>query len=760
MGVGFWYANPPSGPNSDNWNKFMPIGQFSNNRAHGCYYGFYDENSQGVTSDQLFPRITVTDPETQKTVHRPLISTFDGATATRNRYLGFWMRPEWIVVKNGRFASNRESISLVTSGGLDGNAPGIWSLFQNSVVVGRSQNNVDFFGPCPYDNQAGPFTGDLVGCIDQNSVAESYENYENGYPQVYWNWGGFYIYDGPVRIFRDRFVNFKKNITQDGKARILTEYDQQVVAKRVQNLTNHSGVHEGDSAFAWFKANQSAYPNLTVSRELSFQNVDLRHQIFTDKVNFGDFVDGDKNTVIIDRDGSLTGLMVVNANKVPVKGEFPISLNNLTFNATSNSVDECLATGRQDEKLEGRPTSLITPGSIATLEFEARNAFKDQGYKQNLEFRIDSPQYKDINGNPVKPQPEDRTMSLAGRDNHQIWEPKVTSGYGYTIQAKTKPPNLTLSGIPNVINVGLTDVVKTNMKEDPFYVRVGVCYTSESGSLHPQNPGAFDIKRGYKSWGKLEVWPGVGFKANPDLAFKRLYTELRDDLWSGQTCHNMDGQVADQPNPNLDPVNGCPADGVTVPDEDGTCPGGSELKTYNGQNLCIYKKQTLTSAASLTGLKDSSGKPVLDKYFYDPQTGMLFFYVVQDDDNPEAPSPLGSCVSVNGSEIDPSCPKFHQGESYYACPRQGCITYTVRLNDAAYVPKASQCDVSKYPPEAPDLSAVNRLATMNLTDGAPKDIVDGNTTKSVTKSGEGFWHRKPAPGTEPTCDETQTWQRK
>jgi hypothetical protein len=762
MGMGYWYANPPSGPDAAKWNKFLPLGRFENNRAHACYYGFYNENAPGVTSDQFFPRIEVKDDKTGSILHRPVITTFDGVTATRNRYVGFWMRPEWIVVKDGRFASNRESVSLVTSGGLDGNAPGVWSMLQGSVLVGRSQNNVNFFGPCPYTDQAGPFTGDQFGCIDQNSVAESYEKYENGYPQVYWNWGGFYIYDGPVRIFRDRFVNFQKNIAKDGPDRLLTEYDQKVLAEKVQHLTNRSGIHEGDPALSWFKSNQSAYPNLTVSQDLSFMNVDFRHQIFTEKVNFGSFADGDKNTVIVDRDGSLTGLMVVDDTKVPVKGEFPVSLNNLTFNASANSVDECLSKGRQDQKLEGRATSLITSGNIATLEFEARNSFKKQGYKQNIEFRMDSVQYFDANKTPINPA--DRIMSLTGRDDHQVWEPKVASGYGYTIQAKKKT-NLPESGIPSVINVGLTDAVKTNMKEDPFYVRVGICYTNKDGS-HPQRPEDFVIKRGYKSWGKLEVWPGVGFKPNKDLLFKRYYTELRDDLYNNQTCHNLDGQVPDAISPNLDPVNGCPADGVTVPDEGGACPDKSKPVVYNGQDLCIYEKETLTSNGvnSLAALKDSQGKPVQDKFFYDSKTGMLFFYAMQDYDNPEAPSPLGSCVSVNGSTIDPACPKVHEGESYYACPRQGCVDYTVRLLDSAtYDPGESTCDVRGYPPEVPDPSKVNLLATMNLANGTPKDIVKAELRKEVIKDDDNkthvYYHRVAGAGTEPTCEETQVWQR-
>ena len=129
--------------------------------------------------------------------------------------------------------------------------------------------------------------------------------------------------------------------------------------------------YEGDAALGWFKANQSAYPNATVSKGLTFENVDIRHQIFTQAVNYGDFQDGDRNTVIIDEDGSLTGFQVLDSADQPVRGAHPVSLNNLGFNHAGNSVDECLAEGQQDTDVEARPTSLISPYGVATLELQA-----------------------------------------------------------------------------------------------------------------------------------------------------------------------------------------------------------------------------------------------------------------------------------------------------------------------------------------------------------------------------------------------------
>jgi hypothetical protein len=99
-----------------------------------------------------------------------------------------------------------------------------------------------------------------------------------------------------------------------------------------------------------------------------------------------------------------------------------------------------------------------------------------------------------------------------------------------------------------------------------------------------------------------------------------------------------------------------------------------------------------------TGVSESNpdGKPVLDKYYYDEKTGMLFFNVIQDFPNPTgtnsagavATSPLGSCT---GGANDPSCPDAKHFESYYACPAQGCVDYGVVLNDDSYTPGPSGC---------------------------------------------------------------------
>src|SRR5262249_41985486 len=389
--------------------------------------------------------------------------------------------------------------------------------------------------------------------------------------------------------------------------------------------------YEGDAALAWFQNNQSAYPTATISRELSFDNTDLRHQIYTEQVNLEDFRDGDKNTAILDLDGTLTGFGALDSTGNKVDDLFPISLNNLPFNASTNSADECLAEGIQDTFFEKRPTSLISPESMATLDFTAQSPTPaaKQRHDQLITFAKDMQDYG-----------QHQTMTLKGRDGHGVWEPKVISGYGYTVSAKVDPKAQAptgQAGIPAVLTVGFTDAVKPDISpEDPFYVRVGICYTNTNG-MHPA-AGNFTIKRGYKSWGGNGV-----YEEGKALYFH--WTKLLGK-YNGQTCHNLDNDTVGDANVplNLDPDDGCPAArftrralASTCPNhvkEGGICPNGRGGKCPAGTTLakialpqgstlpedqvdiCVYPTQPL-AAGSFRELKHMDGTPDLTKYHYD-----------------------------------------------------------------------------------------------------------------------------------------------
>ena len=734
VGRAYWWVTPGAPiqvKNSANVDlKFQPFGPVRDDRASACFAGFYDEPEGSVHAEQLFPRAG------GKLDSPPVVARLEGITATRNRYRGVWLRPSWFALDHAHLASNMLDVTLVTSGGLDGNYPGVWELLENSVVAGITENNVERWGPCPVIDELGQFTGGQNGCIDHTpggSDAHSAEEMANGYPTPYRNAFGYMIYDGPVRIFHDRFVNFNYNeswtqtAAQSGglpcrgdgwelyseldlhDCAFLQEYERTHVAPAATAPVPKPWIpspYEGDAAFGWFDSNQSAYPTATASKDLMWTNTDLRHQIFTRYVTLNtNFNDGDKNTAVIDEDGSLDGLGVMLAPNSGSSPVHPISLNNLPINGTSNSVDECLSRGGQNAVFEARDSSLMSPTSMGTLEFFDLYPFLvktgeppvEKWTCTDLQSCIETypgvypddnnTHWQDMTFTRDDPVPASGTvrpaMTLYSRNGQGVWEPKLSNGYGYTVSVKpsTSPeidtPRLRElreskgSGIWSWIDVGFTDVVDPNIStQHPFFVRLGICYSNRDGS-HPQGSDIFTIKRGYKSWGNnaANVWKG-------DPILQQNWTEYLK-------CHDLDTQ-----DPNY--VN------VPVWANGGLRPAGCPAGPPSAQT-------TLQPAASIAELGTST-RPNLKKYYYNPATGMLYLNVAQVLPNADGPSPSGSCANGNH---DPSCPTA--GESYYACPKIGCPIYTIAMKRsvaASYKPGASSCRADPQnlmaPPPATD----------------------------------------------------------
>lgn len=643
----------------------QPLGEFKGNRVSGCYSAYFGEG-EDIASGQLFPH------KDGKNGAPSIIATLDDVTATHNRFRAVWLRPTWFAIKDGHFADNNRSVTLVTSGGIEGNAPGVWELLEDSVVVGLSQNNIGRWGPCPATEQLGPHTGWQFGCIDATPGTQPHSGELNGkgYPWPAQNSFGYMLYDGPVRVFHDRFVNYNYDDPNGSDKAFSSELDAADLAALDTWQTNNGKPYEGDAALGWFPANQSAYPTATASKELIWLNTNLRHQIYTEHVKINNtFGDSDKNTAIIDEDGTLDGLGVQLPSGAGTAPVHPISLNNLPFNATSNAVDECLSRGGQNEAIEGRDTSLMSPTSIGTLEFSNLYPWKaDPGkpgqpypgweisHWQKATFTRDD-KVPDGKGGTYRP-----FMYLYGRAGRGLWEPKVSSGYGYTVAvapatASFIPPdqNTGKSGIWNWIDVGVADVVDPNISTShPFYIQLGINYTDANGN-HPPSASYFTIKRGYKTYKGGLVWEAG------DLL--KYWTD-----WP--KCQNIDGNsLVNIPWSGNNYTPGCPAGPPNDPDYPAV--------------------MTLHSVAGSSDLM-SNGTPILDAFYYNPNTGYLYLNIAQEEPNPIGPSPVGSC-NADGTG-DSACPDIKHGETYYACPKNGCIIYTIALTDDAnytYTPGAS-----------------------------------------------------------------------
>ncbi|HVA80824.1 MAG TPA: hypothetical protein VNF29_07855, partial [Candidatus Binataceae bacterium] len=771
VGVGYWYVPPGTQPLESKYpqvsnNQFLPVGRFTNNRVGACFDGLFGEGAYSEpTSSPLHPMVGGT------LAGRNLLAEFDGLTATRIRDRGVWMRDQWFIVDNGRFATSRDDASLLTAGGVDGATPGDWMLFENSVVEGISENNVDRFGPCPKPDTAYSSQQVLGGCVDRtpvssNETPSSGDELGKGYPDPNWNMYGYMIYDGPARLIHDRFVNFLiKPALTTADATALTDWGNARKLKKI-NGENVDWVYEGDAAFGWFQSNQSSYPTLANTSQLSFVNTDLRHQVYTELVNLGKdpsnptsgFGDGDQNTAVIDLDGTLSGFVAVDsAGNVGMdfNGPLPISLNGLTINASSNSVDECLAQGGQDAVLESRPTALMSPSNMASLELQMlyplnpKNRARPFLQKQAITFTKDAIDFG-AHG----------AMTLTSRNALGVWEPKVTSGLSYTVTASIDVPDKgTAAGINNILELGIVDAFKPAISPtNPFYVRLGICYKSANGQ--PASASSFTIARGYHSYGG-----GTVGMTPLDTELRAYYNKLsglyKNSAGALETCDNLVGntypvgniainlQCPSNPVPSGCPASGyigCPADGITLAPE--TCPPGTTPATdTNNKQVCVHPTDTLVAANSISDITNPDGtynstpdvnnRTGLDKYYYD-SSGWLFVYVAQQDENPIAPSPLANCQDA--TTPDPSCPKNGAGETYYVCPAEGCRDYVITVTDPAYRPGVSTCS---YPTNlvAPEPTAQYRLALSTNT----STIVDRSAIPGI------FPHYAAKSTTQPVC---------
>lgn len=287
-----------------------------------------------------------------------VVTTLDRYTTSFNwaqkNFAAIWLRPWWFLVENSGITDVQQGgLTFVTSGGYTRAdvAQGYWSLLRKSALVGNTQLTPTGGQPVnPYANSAGPFNPNGLKCEYGGppglpyclSIAQGIS-----YPVDFFsvNQKLFSIYDGPAYQEHNAYldtpvtplgVGNSTNCTNNGLQQTCAKfgylYGQEFgVTADPASPPETPACYLPNAAIAWKQSNGFFYPPAFHSDYLFFNNVDIRHFVIEPLFNFGtfttnpgaikkryctwtttmfdNFTDVDRQTVLNDDDGSLTGLL-------------------------------------------------------------------------------------------------------------------------------------------------------------------------------------------------------------------------------------------------------------------------------------------------------------------------------------------------------------------------------------------------------------------------------------------------------------------
>ncbi|HET7290098.1 MAG TPA: hypothetical protein VFJ67_06620, partial [Thermodesulfobacteriota bacterium] len=344
---------------------------------------------------------------------RCTVTVLDGYTSSfhwpQQNFAAIWLRPQWYLVINS-FLSDVQNggLGFVTGGDylLSSVIPGLWQLATKSVFVGHTQTDN------PLASDAGPFNPlkspdmKISGLICDNQDANHCRSAKEGISIPLDNFAVnqrfFNIYDGPNYQDSNAYLDITETnlspICQPGGASYcpqlgpgagMAAWTYTRVPGIPVNKTKNACVLP-NAAIGWKQPNGFFYPPGFHSEKLYFHNVDIRHYVLEplwdagtyttneDKVKtdyctfpasnmFGNFSSVDRQTVLNDDDGSLTGLL---SPPVPAKGE-TISVNLDPFFNAPIEAGECESFSTAKTSPYEYVSTVVYPGCVAD---------KDHGY--------------------------------------------------------------------------------------------------------------------------------------------------------------------------------------------------------------------------------------------------------------------------------------------------------------------------------------------------------------------------------------------
>ncbi len=296
----------------------------------------------------------------------------------QTNFAAVWLRKGWDLFSNGAVTDVQTGgLNFITGGGYtrsDVNL-GEWLLARNTVLIGHTQGSGN-----PYASPLGPFNHDSrLACDPPASKEPNHCAYADG--GVTFNLPAFpgqkllNIYDGPSHqdsnAYLDINVSQPNKCSPNGAGTCLTSDDPLAWNVGVLQKQKTASCYIPNAAIAWKQPNGFYYPPAFHSRKMFFNNVDIRHFVveplfkqiapneydpfqqnqdavqsryctYTSDMFSASFNHIDRQTVLNDDDGTLTGLL--GTGMMGGAGDRPsLSINEDPFFNAPQITPECLS---------------------------------------------------------------------------------------------------------------------------------------------------------------------------------------------------------------------------------------------------------------------------------------------------------------------------------------------------------------------------------------------------------------------------------
>ncbi|MCF6766521.1 G8 domain-containing protein [Thiotrichales bacterium 19S3-7] len=752
-GAAYWLVrqdvNSITGVPSTVQEDLYPV--FTGNRGHACYDGIMAgtnfaivQAGTGVKPPAAPPKPVAPYQDSTVLGNAP-VAVFDSPTLTQIQQKAFWYRGVFVAITNGRFAALKQGMTLLGGGGPEGNLLGFWGLVTNSVFAAVTNNNVSRYVDCnnnfqDYGTGKKTFSPDeiltvhkqneLAQCVPVNpnnvslSPAGAIANNSAIFGDIYpnFNFQGYTFYDGPARMEYNRFINFRADATNptplerisgESNRYLVTTVDahKMLDTNTVAQLANdylpggndYSG-YNGDAAFSWLKGNQQSVPPTQYALSNTWENTNFKHQVFTDISNLQPpLQDGDKQTVEIDKDTTLSGYEVC-TTKDTAKcstnsnlNHYPISLNNLDIFSTASTIDEPDSRGRNNVAA----SALMSPHKYATVNVGIANQSSINGLKINRAMNVFS---------------ETPNTSLTGRGGLKyMYEMMVMNNMAYYYQGSTTD----YIG-HNQLLFSYSDAPVDSL----FINRVNLCI---GPGADPTSIKIYKVPRQWNS-GVNYLQPSPYFSGygitNTASSCPSVVTEIsayQDCQSTGTNLSNNDWGVVN------------------------TYASADELNQtfYNGLN------------ANFNQQKSSPGSTIKEGYYYDSTSGMLYFNMIQYPQQTAytkaVTPPYATCDSANYSSakeaivnylafsnsnnIDSTLNDACYAESgtpttseLLTCPEEGCAVYTVEFTAPA---TTVSCTLPSWHPLSEGNKPSYNQTNYQVTYAPPYILYDSSTSVAL-----------------------------